>query len=424
MSNFSTKTRSLLNEDGTKMKLTEEQKDALLTVQNAGNAAIYEGMATSVSSVEIAKAVEAATTGTTQSNADVFASSIDLATPEGHEIISCATSKATNVVTGDLKDAVVWKLTQNLRVHQSEGATTNAAIRSDSIMPFVQKTTAVTEDIVKKATIRDFSMSGTVFPQDINLSDELNAYIAFMGKYKYSMLAEFMVNAAKAELSENQRLTIYRAASRSLEEEMFDKVWSEHFPLYDTSNGEDVRNYIDAKRAYLASLETIGNKYVSDSSINFGMSIRKLSISPSLKWSSEAKVGHVKKFGADKSYYVGSNIDAGIQTIPTTTAILGNKIKDIVTLTKVGCALIEKEVRLENGLTGKIDIPKYDHIKFNEELLGKPYYELLNTTKQAQDAIYERLIEKLVEKAETVVAAVETKINSDNSDALRALLGK
>lgn len=425
MSNFSERTRSLLNAEGTKMNLSKEQKEALLKVQNAGNADVYEKLVTSVSTIDIAKAVEAATNGTQQSSAEVFASQIDLAVGNGeHKMIPCATSKATNVVTGDLKDATVWKLTQSLQVVQVDASVARAAIRSDKIMPFTQKSTDVTDDIVKKASIRDFSTSGTVFPEDIRKAEELNKYLAFTSSYKYAMMGEFLEAAGKTKLTDDQKMTIYRCASRSMAEDYFDKIWSAHFPLYDNSNGAEVRDYQEAKRAYLNSLDTIGSKYMSNCSVTFGMSIRKLSISPNMKWTSEAKVGHVKKFGDNKSYFVGSNIDSGIQTVPTTTGILQGKLKDIITLTVAGAYLIEAETRLENGLSGQIEIPDYSSVKYNEGYAGKPYYQLLNITEDEQIAIYERIGKAFEEQATTVIAAIENRLNLDSASTLKSLLNK
>lgn len=423
--NFSEKVRALVTDDGSRMKLDEEQKKALLAVQNAGNAEIYEKMATSVTAVEIAKAVEMASTAQQQTNSDIFASQIDLSTVSGHLQIPCATSKATNIVTGDLKDASVLKAIMNLEVRQVEGSTANAAIRNDSIMPFVPKSTKVEDDIIKKCTIRDYSLSATFFPEDIHLAEELNAFINFQHKYKAAMLAEFLVLVSKIQPTEDQLLTIYRGASRSLAEEYFDIVWMEHNPLYDNSKGEEVQDYIDAKKAYMGSLDTIGSKYMSSSSVRFGLQLRKISISPNPKWTSEKKVGHVKRFGAGKSFYVGSNVDSGLQTVPVTTSMLTSHMSNIVLLTQVGSALIEKEARLENGIKADaIVIPDYSSIKLNTELLGKEYFEILNIDKSRQDAIYEKLTQGFRDKAETVVTAVENKNNQDNAAALRDLLGR
>lgn len=422
--NFSSKVRSLVTDDGEKMNLTAEQREALMKVQNAGNAEIYEGMATSVTAVEVSKAIEAAATASQQSNADVFASAIDLATTEGHIIIPCATSKASNIVTGDLKEAVVIKAINTLEVRQVEGSTANAAIRNDKLMPFAAKSTRVTEDIIKKSSIKDFSMSGTMFPEDIMIADELNAFMDFQHRYKAAMMAEFLVAAAKKGLTEDQLTTIYRAASRSMAEDIFDQIWMEHHPIYDNSDPGEVSDYIDAKKAYMGTLETIGSKYLSSSSVRFGMSLRKLSIAPNAKWTAESKIGHIKKFGANKSYYVGSNIDSGIQTVPVTTSMLTNHMSDIITIVRVGCALTEKEVRLENGLPAdKIIIPEYSSIKYNTELLGKNYYELLGIDENRQVAIYERLTAAMKEKAVTVIQAVDNRNSQNAAENLRALLG-
>lgn len=421
---FSDRVRGLVSPNGETMNLTKEQKEAILKVQNAGNAEVYENTATSVTAVEVAKAIEAANTGSQQTNSEIFASSIDLATTEGHVTIPCATSKATNIATGDLKDATVLKLIQTLEVHQAEGSVANAAIRNDSLLPFIQKSTEVTDDIVKKSSIRDFNMSGTVFPDDIQHVTELNNYINFLHQYKSAMMAEFLINAAKAQLTGSQKLTIYRCVSRSLAEDTFDRIWRAHNPLYDESDGAQVQAYIDAKKAFLGSLENIGNKYMSSSSIKFGMQLRKLSISPDLKWTSAVKVGHVKRFGAGKSYYVGTNVDSGIQTIPVTTSMLSARMKDIILLTRVGCALIENEVRAENGLSGKVEVPDYSAIKYDASLLGKQYNELLQIQATEQTAIYERLEEAFEKNAETVVQAVENQTNAQNAAALNALLGK
>lgn len=422
--NFASKVRNLVTADGERMNLTAEQKEALMRVQNAGNAEIYEGLATSVSAVEVSKAVEAAATASQQSNADVFASAIDLTTTKGHIIIPCATSKASNIVTGDLKEAVVMKAINTLEVRQVEGSAANAAIRNDKLMPFTTKSTEVTDDIIKKSSIRDFNMSGTMFPEDIRLADELNAFMDFQHRYKAAMMAEFLVAAGKVGLTEDQLLTIYRAASRSAAEDIFDQIWMEHHPIYDNSDAGEVSDYIDAKKAYMGTLETIGSKYMSSSSVRFGMSLRKVSIAPNMKWSSESKVGHVKKFGANKSYYVGSNIDSGIQTVPVTTKMLTDHMEDIVTLVRVGCALTEKEVRMENGLPAdKIVIPDYSGIKYNEGLLGSQYYDLLGIDEQRQVAIYERLFAAMKEKAITVIQAVDNKNNQNAAESLRSLLG-
>lgn len=422
--NFSEKVRELVTADGSKMNLTAEQKKALTEVQNAGNAAIYEGTPTSVSAVTVAKAVEAASTVMQQSNADVFASSIDLTTTDGHEIIACATSKATNIVTGDLKDAVVWKMINTLVVNQVDGATANAAIRNDTLIPFSLKTTEASDDIVKKSSIRDFSMSGTVFPEDIRNAEALNRFMDFQHKYKAAMLAQFLATAGKMNPSEDQLLTIYRGASRSAAEDIFDQVWAEHNPLYDNSDPAQVTDYIEAKKAYMGTLETIGSKYMSSSSVRFGMALRKVSISPDMKWTSENKVGHVKRFGAQKSYYVGSNIDSGIQTVPVTTAMLTSSLKDIITIVKAGCALTEKEAREQNGLpTDDIIVPDYSAIRINTELLGKPYHELLGITPDRQAAVYERMFNAMKEKATTIVQAVDNRNNQNTAESLKALLG-
>ena len=422
--NFSNKVRKLVTADGEKMNLTAEQKEALMKVQNAGNAEIYEGMATSVTAVEVSKAIEAAATAAQQSNTDVFASAIDLTTTKGHVIVPCATSKASNIVTGDLKEAVVMKAINTLEVRQVEGSTANAAIRNDKLMPFAAKSTEVTEDIVKKSSIRDFSMSGTMFPEDIRIAEELNAFIDFQHKYKSAMMAEFLVAASKKGLSEDQLLTIYRAASRSAAEDIFDQIWTEHHPIYDNSDPGEVSDYIDAKKAYMGTLETIGSKYMSSSSVRFGMSLRKVSIAPNPKWTAESKIGHVKQFGANKSYYVGSNIDSGIQTVPVTTTMLTNHMDNIVTIVRAGCALTEKEVRLENGLPAdKIVVPEYSAIKYNTELLGKNYYELLGIDESRQVAIYERLYDAMKQKATTVIQAVDNRNNQNAAESLRALLG-
>lgn len=422
--NFSSKVRSLVTADGERMNLTTEQREALMRVQNAGNAEIYEGLATSVSAVEVSKAVEAAATASQQSNADVFASAIDLTTTKGHVIIPCATSKASNIVTGDLKEAVVMKAINTLEVRQVEGSTANAAIRNDKLMPFTTKSTDITDDIVKKSSIRDFNMSGTMFPDDIQLAEELNSFMDFQHKYKASMMAEFLVAVSKTGLTEDQLLTIYRAASRSAAEDIFDQIWMEHHPIYDNSDAGEVSDYIDAKKAYMGTLETIGSKYMSSSSVRFGMNLRKVSISPNMKWSSESKVGHVKKFGANKSYYVGSNIDSGIQTVPVTTKMLTDHMDDIVKLVQIGCALTEKEVRMENGLpVDNIVVPDYSDIRYNSELLGSQYYQLLGIDENRQVAIYERLFTAMKEKATTVIQAVDNKNNQNAAESLRSLLG-
>lgn len=422
---FSEKVKSLLIEDGSKMNLTEEQKEALMTVQNAGNADIYEGMSTSVRAIDIAKAIETASTVTQQSNADIFASSIDLTTHTGHIIIPCATSKATNIVTGDLKSAVVIKAINTLEVHQVDGAIANAAIRNDVLMPFAPKTTAVTDDIVKKSSLKDFSMSGTMFPDDIKLVKELNQFMDFQHKYKSAMMAEFLVSAANKNLTDNELITIYRSASRSAAEDIFDQIWLEFNPLYNNADASEVSDYVDAKRAYMGTLETIGNKYMSSSSIRFGMNLRKISISENLKWSSEEKLGRVKQFGANKSYYVGSNIDSGIQTVPVTSEMMTKHLNDIVKIVQAGCALTEKETRMENGFPVKdFTIPEYESIKYDNTLLGKEYYTLLGITSSKQAEIYGIVFEAMKEKARTIIKAVDMKNNQNTTASLQALLGK
>lgn len=423
--NFASKVRSLVTADGEKMNLTQEQRDALMAVQNAGNADIYEGLATSVSSVEVSKAIEMAATVHNQSNTDIFASAIDLTTLKGHEIIPCATSKASNIVTGDLKDASVMKLINTLEVRQVEGSTANAAIRNDKLMPFTPKSTEIVDDIIKKSSIKDFSMSGTVFPEDIRLADELNEFIDFQHKYKAAMMAEFLVAAAKTGLTEGQLITIYRSASRSAAEDIFDQIWTEKHPIYNNADAGEVSDYIDAKKAFTGTLETIGSKYMSSSSIRFGMSLRKISISPNAKWTAESKLGHVKRFGAGKSYYVGSNIDSGIHTVPVTTKMLADHMDDIVTIIKAGCALTEKEIRLENGLPAdSIQVPDYSGIKYNTDLLGYEYYQLLNIEESRQAAVYEQLFEALKEKAITVIEAVDNKNNDNKAAMLNQLMGR
>lgn len=422
--NFSTRVRELVTADGTKMNLTAEQKEALLNVQNAGNAEIYEGTATSVRAVDIAKAVEAASTAQQQNNTDIFASKIDLATASEHKMIPCATSKATNIVTGDLKDAVVMKAIMTLNVNQVIGTAANAAVRNDTIMPFAAKSTKETEEIVKKSSIKDFTMSGTMFPEDIHDPDSLNGYINFQHLYKSALMAEFLVTVGKMNPSTEQLLTIYRCASRSTAEEIFDAIWKQYHPLYDNSDPGEVSSYVEARKAYMAMLENIGSKYMSSSSIKFGMSLRKLSISPTMKWTSESKVGHVKQFASNKSYYVGSNIDSGLHTVPMTTKMLATHIGEIIEIVTAGCALLEKEVRQENGLPySDIVIPDYSNIKYDNTKLGQPYWKLLNIEKEVEKATYERLFKELKENATIVVQAVENKNNNNIVEELNKMMG-
>lgn len=421
--NFSERVRGLVTASGEAMKLTDEQKDALLKVQSAGNTEVYENLPTSVNSIDITKAIEAANTGSGVTNTEIFSDKIDLTTGNGHVTIPCASSKASNIATGDLKDASVWKAMSWLNVHQVLSTVANAAIRSDSLLPFTPKSTAETKDIVKKCSIRDFSMSGTIFPEDIHDTEEWNKFADFQHKYKAALLATFLCNAAKMQLSDDMRLTIYRCANRSMAEDIFDSVWKEYNPFYDESDPVQVSDHNDALRAYNGALENIGSKYMSNISVKFGLQFRKMSISPNPKWTSTKKVGHVKSFGPGKSCYVTTNIDSGIMTVPMTSKMLSDNLNNIVLIAQTGAALIEREVRKQNGLTGEIKIPDYSSIKYDEKLLGKRYYELLGITETVEAAIYENLTKQYKEKAETVVEAIQARNDNVNASTLQELLG-
>lgn len=421
--NFKEAVQNLVTPDGLSMRITEEQKAALMAVQNAGNAEIYEKLPTTISSLTIARSIEMATTGVSENNVELFANKISLNTPDGIVNIPCATAKATNVVTVDLKDAVVFKPNVVLQIHQVEAAVANAAIRDDQLMPFTPKATNVEDDIVKKMTIRDFNMSATVFPQDMHKATELNQAIQMFANIKGNMMGEFLESVAKRGMNDTVLLTIYRNANRKLAEDTFDAYWMETYPLYDEGKPEEVSAYLSAKKAFLSSLETIGSKYISNSSARLGIQLRKVSISPNTKWTSTSKVGNVKSFGPQKSYYVSSNIDTGIMTVPTNTNILSAHIKDIITLTQYSAALIEEEARLQNGIATTVEKPDITGIKSTANYQGRKYHDILGISADQEQAVIEDLSSKLQDKAKNVVSAMKDRAAQDSADKLNALLG-
>jgi hypothetical protein len=423
---FQERVNNLLNENGTGMNITDEQRQKLLAVNSATNTDVYEGIGTSISGVTVASALATAQTLTQQTNTDIFADKIQLATT-GDSIIDipCAASKASNIATSDIKEGTVYKLMAQMVIVQAAGTHANAAIRNDAIQPFAAKRQTDVTSIVKKCSMKDLFLSGTVFPEDINTPDDLNAFAQIEHMYKASMLAEFIGNAAKMELNDDAKLTIYRCASRALAEQVFDTVWKEHYPLYDPTDASQLTDYIEAKKAYRGTLSTIGNQYMSTASATFGMQIRKLSIAPNPKWSSANKIGHVKSFGPGKSYYVGQNIDSGIMTVPVTSSMLQSHLHDMITLSVAACNLIEREVLLENGYSAShIEIPDFRSIKIDRSLLGRGYYEILGINQAEENNIYSKLNAAFTEKAENVVKAVANRNNMENAAALQQLLGK
>lgn len=398
--------------DGTlSCNLTDEQKQAIKRVQTAANAETQTMVSSAVvKQVEIAAAIEArATRSSSQDVSGVYADEIHM---EDHNqqlhIYPCTVAKSTNIVTSSLVEANVLKIYATVRMtHSTKGAAARNYIRDDWGKIFSKARVVNDPDkLIKQASMKDTVLSATIFPADVRLSEEFTAAIEVSIALKTGMMAEFLKGLRGAD--ETAVKTAYRNINRSLLDDIFDSVYSAYIGRVDDSDPEAVQLYLDALRDYRDSVGQIGSVFLSSDTAEFGLNVRRLSISPNVIWQNREKTGRIKRYGSG-SYYVSTNEDTGIGRIPTTPEILADHIDEIVSLTDHCMALVECEARLENGYN-PIEIPALPDLPRVPDSLK--YSDLLGITRETEASILSS-IETEAKELATVVCKRRKSAKSD-----------
>lgn len=338
-------------------KLSDEQKEAIQKVQTAKNTEMHSAADTKlIKTMEISAAIEARATRTsTQDVSGVYADEIQM-TDFGRNIrvYPCAVAKATNIATSGIKNATVNKLYAVCRgTHSERGLAAKNTIRNDWGDLFGERRVIDTENLVKATTARDTVLSATVFPGDIHLREEIVRAINSSVNLKAIMIAEFLESLQKddkgnkVDIPDSTLLAAYRNINRSLLDDIFDAEYAGHFGKLNDSDPVAVATYNNMLRDYRESLGNIGAMYLSSDTIEFGLNVRKLTISEEVIWTNAEKVGRVKRYGTG-SYYVSSNEDCGVRRIPTSSKIVDDHFNEIMSLTDACMAIVENEARLEN----------------------------------------------------------------------------
>lgn len=398
-------------------KLSDEQRKSLQAVQTAMTASTIAGISgTTVSSLEIAAAINARVEGGSATNASgIYADEICMKTAKGeNRVYPCAVSKATNICTSLLEEASVLKMYARCRITQSSrGVAAKSFIRKPNENPFSKAEIQDSSKIIKKTSMRDTELSCTVFPGDIRYVDELNKLINACNNLKMQMTAQFIESCRSNIDDDRLLLTLYRNINRSMAEDIFETQYQMSFGNVDDGDPASVAQYLDTRSIYMQSLATIGAMYLSSESADFGLAIRQMTISPRVVWRNNAKMGKIRQFNGG-SYYVSSNTDYLIGQIPTSLEIVAEHEDEIVSLTDAAMSLLENEVRKENGLepAGSIIIPEVKVYTGPRE-----YNKILGINEDKEREILAELSEQMQNRAKETC---ESKVTNDSAKKLEA----
>lgn len=405
---------------GYRMKLTESQRKELAAVTNAANAATKAGaIGGKVSPMEIAAAIEAARSGgTQQSTANVFADNIDLTGLQGTSYsIACAVCKATNLATADLVEATIYKLYVTERMsHTERGIVPKSEIRTAAPKLFHRPRQVDLQRITKVADAGDYQLSMTAFPEGMVYPDELNDLIAACVSLKALMIAE-VLDSLKGS-SDNALITAYRNLNRGMADAIFDSSYAAYFGQLNSGDPVQVSAYNEMIRDYHAAMASIGSMHLTTDTIDFGINVRRMVVSPNVVWSNAQKVARVRQ-QANGSYFVSTNEDSGLNTIPTTPRIAAKHAAEIDSLVVYGSALLEAEARAENGLTA-LTLPAAPSPVAASGTTD--YAELLGIDKSKEGEILDTLQRKLKELAEQVCNRRSTADQTSRMDAISQLM--
>lgn len=408
-------------------KLTEEQKKILSEVQTAQTAKVNtESARQMVKTMDIAAAINARANGGDPSDiSGIYADSlrVTIAGEEQPHVYPCAVCKSANIATAKLTDATVWKVYVGCQMTHSDKAL--AAVNSirdyntGLFMQAAERKENVPDHIVKEMSLKDASLSTTLFPLDIRNAERFNKSLAAKKNLQDAMTAEFLVAIKGAE--EAVKKTAYRNINKSYIETLFELEYRSKFGQDNDGNPADVIRHNDLLKKFRNKMSTVGYVFLSSDTITFGLNVRKMTISPTVIWKNEQKIEHVKQFGSG-SYYVSSNIDTGSITIPTTPTIIAKYLEQIVQLMDHDMALLEAETAAEVGLTEvKVTIPE---LPTTEVYKGsRNYWELLGISEETEKAWLTELTDVAKEKAKEVIQELIDNKRSMQAEAIMDTLG-
>lgn len=346
---------ALIIEESGKVRcnLTDEQR-AILNQRNTMQNAVVSATAKAFSkAISIQDAIESMMApGASRTSSDIISDSIVYPTIKGkNRTVECAAAKTSNSCTANLVDSVIWKLYGGIEITEQKGRREmTVEIREDPLSNLFVKapTEAVdTSSVTKRAAMGDVRLSGTVFPDDIQLADTLNKVKDATVSLKQDMIAALYSKYEGA--GDDELICLYKNANRSLLEDIFEAQFIAGFGDISSTDAEKIEKYVELRRAYLQLLSAKFGNSVGNLTVDVGLRMRKQVIREKAEWSNTDKISRVHQF-QNGSYYVSTHVDMGLGKIPSDAEIIAQFAERIDDVAYASMIAIEAEVRAELGI--------------------------------------------------------------------------
>lgn len=402
----------IVDEANITVKLSDEERAILNHVETLANITVSAAQTKAVRAVEIEKALmQADDTTASVSGADIISDQIVYDNLNGEtRTIPCAVAKVSNSATGYVQEASLIKMYGGIQVDKAKtGKTPNTAIKdigADFKELFIKPEVPGDGHITKTCGKGNVLLSGTIAPAAICQQDKIIQLAELQQSLKSHMLAETL----KAAAGDRTRVVAaYRNINRNLIESIFDSVYTGRYGQVDYSDPASAKKYIRLKKDFLTALSAEFRNGASDITIDFGLRMRKMEISPNPKWTNLDKVSRVKRL-LSGSVYVSDAIDLGLGKIPVTLPILTKYATEVDQVVEASLRLVENEVRLQLGLK-PIDIVMPS---FQLPAVEAEYAKILGIKAEEENEILTEIINKAKEVAETRLSSEDL----DRHDAL------
>lgn len=402
-------------DDGSlRFKLSPEAVAALNKQQTFSNIST-SGATMTAKEVDYAKAIEQlANPAESQATYDIVADEIHFMNPmDGKEVSTpCTVAKVTNICTSQITDATVTKLYGGCQYQKGrQSADLKTSIRSDSSISGLDMFTKAEESpivdrVVKRTGLYDTGVSATISQEDIKQLDYLRQLVVLQQHVKQTMVAEYLSSIKGG--SDAVILAAYKNINRSTIDSIFTAVYAKNFGSVDPKDASAAHDYFQTYQDFQDALLAEFPYSMAAETIQFGLSARKMTISPSPIWTNMDKLNHVKQFNGG-SYFVTSNIDLGIMRIPTNSKIMADHMEQIITLVRAAMLFIENEARLQAGYgiaEANVNLFQFEAPKSLE------YYDILGLSQQQQQQYIDEM-QRLASKTANDVCTnrVERKRN-------------
>lgn len=395
------------------VKLSDEERAVLNHVDTLENIVVTASQTKAVKAVEIEKAlIQADNTAVDVSSADIISDQILYDNLQGQSItIPCAVAKVSNSATGYVQQASLMKIYAGIQLDKAKtGKTPNTAIKEISAEfkeLFAKPATPNDGHITKVCGKGNVLLSATIAPAAICQQEEIMTLVAMQQALKAQMLVETLQAAAG---DRDKVIAAYRNINRNLIESIFDSIYTGRYGQVDYSDPAAAKKYIKLKRDFLNALSAEFRNGASDITVDFGLRMRKMEISPDPKWTNLDKVSRVKRL-LSGSVYVSDSVDLGLGKIPVTMPVLTKHAAEVDQIAEASLRIVENEIRKQLGLT-PIDLTM-PTLKI--PAVEAEYAKILGITEDQQNEI----LEEIMDKAKTVA---ETRLNSEEAERSNAIM--